>query len=224
MRSITIATKSRQPVARRSYRSQLRSEQAAATRRRVLEAAAECFSDKGYTLTTTVDIARRAEVSVETVKGCGVKRDLLLASFEQTFVGDETGVSLSSRPELGQLLALDDPEEMVSASVALITELHARASTLWRAFNSAADSDPTIRSALDEILGRRQSDIENTIRIIQKRGLIKSGPAARAKAAAAASFLLSPEGYDQLVIRAGWTRRTYNQWLTHAIKATILGS
>ena len=44
----------------RSYVSTLRTEQAATTRRRILEAAAACFSENGYSGTSLADIAARA--------------------------------------------------------------------------------------------------------------------------------------------------------------------
>ena len=73
----------------RSYVPSLRTEQAATTRRRILEAAAACFTENGYSGTSLADIGARAGVSPETVKNNGPKRELLLGAFEQAFAGTE---------------------------------------------------------------------------------------------------------------------------------------
>ncbi|MEP6979205.1 MAG: helix-turn-helix domain-containing protein, partial [Nakamurella sp.] len=54
-----------EPGGTRSYRSPRRAEQAAATRREVLEAARELFVAHGYSATTVAEIAQRARVSVD---------------------------------------------------------------------------------------------------------------------------------------------------------------
>lgn len=74
-------------AATRPYRSTLRQEHAEQTRRRILEAAAEVFSSRGYASASLADIAAAAGVSVESVKVHGPKRALLLAAFELTFGG-----------------------------------------------------------------------------------------------------------------------------------------
>ena len=51
----------------RIYRSELRQQQAAQTRRRIIEAAIEEFSHNGYQAATLAQIAKRAGVSIETV-------------------------------------------------------------------------------------------------------------------------------------------------------------
>lgn len=62
----------------RTYVSSLRTEQAATTRRRILEAAAACFTESGYSGTSLADIATRAGVSPATVKNNSPKRELIL--------------------------------------------------------------------------------------------------------------------------------------------------
>ncbi|MBA2773953.1 MAG: TetR family transcriptional regulator, partial [Nocardioidaceae bacterium] len=69
-----------QPVKVRAYRSVLRTEQAAATRRQVLRAARELFTRQGYADTTVAAVAARARVSVDTIyASVGRKPQLMLA-------------------------------------------------------------------------------------------------------------------------------------------------
>ena len=83
----------------RAYTSDLRTEQAARTRERVVRAAAHELTEHGYERTTLARVAARAGVSLETVKAHGPKRALLLAAFELTFAGSEGQESLGERPE-----------------------------------------------------------------------------------------------------------------------------
>src|ERR1700754_3430673 len=79
---IAVAPKSISSGAPRAYRSQLRQQQAEATRSRVLAAAAELFAAEGYARTTLAKIAAAAGVSAETVQGQGPKAALLMATID----------------------------------------------------------------------------------------------------------------------------------------------
>src|SRR5690349_3594795 len=85
----------------RTYRSELRAQQAKQTRRRIVEASARLFATTGYQATTLAAIAREAGVSTETVKTAGSKAELLLAGFEVVFSGTEAADSLTET-EVGQ--------------------------------------------------------------------------------------------------------------------------
>src|SRR4051794_32670661 len=66
----------------RTYRSELRRQQAEQTRSRIVAAAAELFAAEGYARTTLPKIAAAAGVSAETVQGQGPKAALLIAAAE----------------------------------------------------------------------------------------------------------------------------------------------
>src|SRR5690349_1961481 len=64
---------------KRAYYSQKRTQQAQETRQRVLTAARRLFHERGYATTSLREIARAADVAVETLYAAfGSKRDLLL--------------------------------------------------------------------------------------------------------------------------------------------------
>src|SRR5689334_1899594 len=87
----------------RSYVSRLRQEQAAATRQRVVTAAAALFAERGYAGTTLPAIARRAGVSTETVQNHGPKVDLLRAAVDAMAFGAGPGAAVADT-ELGARL------------------------------------------------------------------------------------------------------------------------
>ncbi|WP_264074786.1 TetR family transcriptional regulator, partial [Mycolicibacter minnesotensis] len=71
----------------RRYRSELRQQQAEATRSRILAAAADLFATDGYARTTLAKIAASAGVSAETVQGQGPKAALLIAAIQYAGFG-----------------------------------------------------------------------------------------------------------------------------------------
>ncbi|WP_152360224.1 TetR/AcrR family transcriptional regulator [Microlunatus speluncae] len=208
-------------TSRRTYRSELRTEQAAATRRRILDSAGECFAEIGYGRTTLTAIADRAGVSVESVKAQGAKRALLLAAFEQTFAGQEGGRPLTEQDQLAAALAIEDDDDFLAAAAEFIAAANRRSYALWRALNSAADADSDLAPALREILLGRRQDIERTVGLLQRRGMVPAGLRHRRRVAAGLSFLLSPEGYQQLVAESGWSHARYLTWIRTMVRTVL---
>ncbi|MFB6815529.1 TetR/AcrR family transcriptional regulator [Streptomyces sp. NPDC056347] len=205
-------------AARRGYRSALRTDQAEATRRRVLATAADRFAKHGYGRTTLAGIAADAGVSVETVKGYGPKRALLLAAFEQAFAGDEGSVPLLEREQFTAIEHLEG-EAYLAAGIALIAAANARSARLWRAFVSAADTEADVRAVLDQLLDRRRTDIHGAVARLRARGLVDASVGE--EASAALSFVLSPEGYEQLVLDAGLTEHQYRECLERLVAGVL---
>ncbi|MDG4823246.1 TetR family transcriptional regulator [Asanoa sp. WMMD1127] len=203
----------RQP---RAYRSPLRSRQAAETRDRILDAAATRFAADGYGRTTLAAIAEQAGVSVETVQANGPKRALLVASFERAFTGDEGSHQIAEREVGRQILATPDLATMRAGIIGFVVAANERTAGLWRAYVSAADSDPAVRATLDDMYGRRRNDVTAAVAGLVSRGAPITDPA---RAADVLSFVLSPEGYEQLVLRSGWSSAAYAAWLDEAIAA-----
>lgn len=203
----------------RPYRSELRARQARETRARIVASAAQLFASSGYQATTIAAIAREAGVSAETVKNTASKAELLIAAFETTFSGSEAADSLTET-EVGTGL-LDLPDEVfLDAVVTQITTANARGHALWTVLLGAALSDPVVDAALRGILEHRRSDLARLVDELRSRG-IATGIADPDAAAAAVSFLLSPESYQQLVGQSGWSEAQYTAWLRTAVLREI---
>jgi AcrR family transcriptional regulator len=94
---------------RRAYSSALRDQHAGLTRRRVLDAALELFLAEGYLGATIEAVARRAEVSTQTVyNAVGGKAALLRAVYDVTLAGDDQPVPIAERPAFQAMLAETD--------------------------------------------------------------------------------------------------------------------
>lgn len=201
----------------RAYRSALRTRQAQETRERVIEAAGALFSQQGYQATTISAIARAADVSAETVKATASKPELLIASFEMRFAGAEGRTSLADTP-----IAIDvtnaSRAEFLDGVITIIAEANARGHSLWTVLLGAALSDDQVARALSTILTQRRADYRRLVDELIARGEVIDDPDA---AAAELSFLLSPEGYQQLVQQSGWTMPQYRAWLARSVDRAL---
>lgn len=208
----------------RPYRSTLRQEHAQQTRRRVLEAAAAVFSSRGYASASLADIASEAGVSVESVKVHGPKRALLLAAFELTFGGEAGESSLVERPQVAAIAALDDADRMLAELIPFIAAANARTAGLWATFTAAARDDDTVAAVLVELLERRHADYERMVDLLAERGVAEIAALdrdGRRGLADALSFVMSPEGYQQLVGESGWSFDSYAQWLGSTVRLLV---
>src|SRR6478735_9621832 len=85
-----------------------------ATRRRIVDAAAELFIERGYGVTTLEQIAARAGVAVQTVYfHFGNKRTVLKEAVDVAAVGDDEPVALLERPWLDQAKAASEPRRVI---------------------------------------------------------------------------------------------------------------
>lgn len=200
----------------RRYRSELRTNQAAATRSRILDAAAQLFVATGYTGTSLADIAQAADVSVETVKLVGPKRRLLLNAFTHSFAGNDDIASLADHGPITEITAEIDNTCYLAGIVHFVAESNRRSSVLWTTLLSAAASDALLREELDGLQQRRRADILVLVDELRSRGLTQTDQP-RETTADAISFILSPEGYNQLVLDAGWSQPDYEAWLSRTL-------
>ncbi len=200
----------------RPYRSEIRASQAAATRSRILDAAAKLFAATGYTGTALSDIAHAAGVSVETVKLGGPKRRLLLNAFTHSFAGSDGVESLAAYGPVAEITAEPNDTRYLAGIVHFVAESNRRSSVLWTTLLSAAASDDLLRTEIDELQQRRRADLLALVDELRRRGLAPTDQP-RETIADVISFILSPEGYNQLVLGAGWNQPDYEAWLARTI-------
>jgi AcrR family transcriptional regulator len=199
-----------------AYRSKLRSEQAKATRTRVLAAAASCFSEYGYAATTLRAIAERAGVSVETVQSTGAKRTLLMAAFDLIYTGEDGEQVFAERAEVAEILGDPDITSLIRRLAHWIADGNTLVSPLWRIITAAATSDPDVADYHREHLARMR---EQTAAIIA--GLAEHGRINPIRSVTRTADLVwnaqLPDTRLRLVTDAGWSHEDYADWLADTI-------
>src|SRR3954467_1689984 len=127
----------------RRYDSPRRREQAAATRREVLDAAERLFADRGYAATTIAAIAGEAGVAVKTVYlAFETKAGLLRALWHLRLRGEERGPRVGERDWDRAVVGGTDPARRLRGLAAASREVKERAGWLFEAIRGGAAVDP----------------------------------------------------------------------------------
>ena len=202
------------PAGRRGYRSRLREEQAAATRRTIVEAARERFLTEGWSATGVRDIAADAGVAVETVYShYSSKRGLLRAVADVAVVGDDAPVPLAQRDEFLAMGKGRRPTR-IRAAAQVLTAVQVRTSGLAKLLREAAYADHEIADMLRTTRENQRSDIGRALGMVMGRA---PTDAERDGVWAVAS----PEVYLLLVEESGWTPEQYETWVAETLERIV---
>jgi AcrR family transcriptional regulator len=197
---------------KRRYDSPRRREQAAATRREILEAAQRLFERQGYAATTMAAIASEAGVALKTVYvGFETKSGVLRSLWHLLLRGDEADVPVMDRPWYREVIEEPDPERQLRLNARNARVVKQRAAALMRVIRDAAPADPDI----DELWSRIQSDFyDNQRSIVKTLASTKAlGPGLDVARAADVLWTLNhPDLWQLLVRERGWTPEQWEQW------------
>lgn len=186
------------------------------TRARLLEAAAREFPVHGYAGTTVTRLAAAAGVSVQTLYlAWGSKRALLRGYMERAIAGD-----LDSPDDAGLRFKDLSPEQRVIEIAALVTEIAERAADGWQLYRDAAAVDPEIAADWHELQSLRHRTLSTILGDVPLRALVKG--LSRQKVVDTAWVIASPESYDLLVRRLGYTLGEFRAWMEKTLSAAIL--
>lgn len=202
----------------RSYRSEVRAEQARRTRDRIITAARDRFVENGYAGTSIGSIAEAARVVPETVYNIfGTKRALLEEIVRVTIAG-----------------GFDEPDDLLERT--WVAELQAQPTVTARIGGFADHTARTLErmapihalvwlaAAGDAALADLPSQIHQA-RFRRQRQVLEALTAGatgiqRNDAADTFSALASPELHHVLRRVRGWSARRYSNWL----RATVLAA
>jgi AcrR family transcriptional regulator len=142
---------------KRAYNSPRRQEQAAATRRAILESAQQLFEQQGYAATTMDAIAAETGVALKTVYSAFVtKSRLLRALWDFLLKGDQDDAGVAERPWYREVLEERDPERKLRLNAHYACIVKRRIAGLLEVIRSAAavDADSATLWALIQRLRR----------------------------------------------------------------------
>jgi AcrR family transcriptional regulator len=204
------------------YQSQLRTEQAAATRRLVLDAATHLFVERGYAATSIDAIAEAAGVGRSTVfAAAGGKSWLLKTAYDRAIVGDDEPVPLLQRPAARELFEMSDPAEIIAGHALIVAEAAERVSAICEAIHSAAGCDPEVGDLWRDIGQQRLNGAEAFATLINEKGGLRGGVAVD-EARDIIWIFNDPTLHHALVRLRGWSQNQYRQWLTDNLQRQLL--
>ena len=156
---------------KRSYDASGRQARAQETRQRVIDVAHDLFISQGYGRTTIADIARGADVSVETIYSAfGNKAALLRKVWYARFRGDQQDVRLVDRPEIQEVLAEPDLVVRLRRHAVVFTAVFRRFVPLHRALEAAAASESSAADMLAEFDAGRLDACSRYAKAAKKTG------------------------------------------------------
>jgi AcrR family transcriptional regulator len=188
------------------------------TQRRLLQAAADEFAQHGYAATTVSRIAKRAGVTVQTLYlAWGSKRALLRGYLEAELAG-----TAGAPGEIGDRLAGRSPGELMAGLARIVAEVADRSALGWKLYRDAAATDPQIADDWSQLQALRRTTFQSAIDLVPPSAL-RPG-LSPASAADTAWTIASPESYDLLVRRAGYSPDEFERWMAATLTAALLAA
>ena len=207
---------------KRPYDSPRRREQAAATRREILDAAQRLFERQGYAATKMSEIAEDAGVALKTVYAAfDTKSGVLRALWHALLRGDEEDVPVMDRAWYREVLEEPDAERQLRLNARNARAVKTRIAGVLDVIRQAALLD----ADTEALWARIQSDFyENQRAIVQAldaRGALRPGLEV-AEAADILWTLNHPDVWQLLVTQRGWTAERWEQWFVDSSSGQLL--
>lgn len=209
-------------VKTRRYVSPRRREQAAATRRAILEAAQALFERDGYAATTIAAVAREAGVATKTVYlAFETKSGLLRALWHLLLRGDEDDIPIAERAWYRAMLDEPDPARRLAIGARGARTVKERAGGLLRVIRTAASVDADAAA----LWGRIESDFHTNqmaiVETVHRDGALRRGLGV-ARATDILWTLNHPDVWFLLVDERGWTPEQWQRWFAETACAQLL--
>ena len=207
---------------KRQYESPLRREQAAATRRRILEAAQGLFERDGFAATTMATIASEAGVSLKTVYlALETKTGVLRALWHLLLRGDEEPVPVGERQWFRAVLDEPDPRRKLRLNVHNAKLVRARIGPLLDVIRDAAPTEPEIADLWARIQAEFYDNQRAVTEDLHRRKALRRGLDV-ARASDILWTLNHPDVYRLLVSDRGWTPDDHEKWVADILCEQLL--
>lgn len=207
---------------KRSYTSELRRTQAAATRLRIIDAAHELFIRDGYGSVSIDEIADAAAIGRATVfNAVGGKASLLRAVYDVAIVGDDEPVPLPERPWAKRVTEAKDAYTLLQRYAHMITVIDERVAGIWEVMRGAASAHEDVRAHWEQIRDERSAGASRVVAMVLARGRLRRGLTDKA-AADIVLVHIDPGLHHQLVTLQRWTSSQFETWLARTFQEQLL--
>jgi AcrR family transcriptional regulator len=196
-----------------------RREQAAATRERMLRAAIEVFAEEGYVGARMADIAARAGVAVQTLYFVfHTKPELLQQCFDYAVLGPDRLVP-PEQPFMRRVPRARSGRGALRAFVAGNTEILERIATTDEVAR-AAMHEQEAAAVVEANQQLRRQGYREILETIAERFPLR--PGLELDAATDVMLMYGSSATYLAMIRCGWSRDRFEEWLTDTLARTLL--
>lgn len=208
------------PVKKRAYSSPVRAEQAARTRARILEAAADLFAADGYARTTIRAIAEAAGVANDTVYAVfGSKPRVLTALIDQRMAPAAGVTNVLDRPEARAVRDEPDQRRQLHLFAVDIAAISARVRPVYEILRTASAVEPEMAAIHAEMDGYRLRNMTEAARWLAAHGPLRVEVD---RAGEIIWTLASPDVARLLCDVRGWSAEDYAAWLEDTLAGALL--
>jgi AcrR family transcriptional regulator len=202
---------------RSPYKSLVRERQAADTRRRIVDASRQLLQKEGYAGMTIEEIARRAEVSAQSVYAIfKSKTGILTELLDQSTFGPEYDEAVH------RALSATDPETRLRLAAPIARQIHDSQSATFDLLRGAGVVAPELARLEERRECLRYERQERMIISLRDAGRVRPG-LDTSKARDIFWMLTSRDIYRMLVRERGWSSQQYQDWLADTLVRSLLG-
>lgn len=207
---------------KRGYEGERRRAQSEATRRRILDAARELVVDHGYRGTKIAELARRADVHVDTIYALVGRKPVILRELvEEAISGTDSPVDPLDRDYVQRIQAEPDAGGKLDLYAAAMTQIHGRLAPLFLALRDASRTDPEAAEVWRSISTRRATNMRMLAAELLATGQIRAG-LSEDEIADTIWVTNSPDVHQLLVAERGWSEAHYREWLADSWRRLLL--
>jgi AcrR family transcriptional regulator len=200
----------------RAYRSSLRAEQAAATKRLILDAARRVFRERGYAGTTIAAVAEAADVAVPTVYASVGGKPAIVVELNE-LITQESAVPAA----IQAIRTSPDPVEVVRLAVDVVRRIHEEFGDVIDVLRQAAPTEPDAAAGLADGLRRHRMGFDLTAHRLEELGALRKGMTPE-QASEILGVLTMWGTWEAMVQHYGWSWDAAADWVVEVARATIL--
>jgi AcrR family transcriptional regulator len=197
---------------RRRYDSRRRQEQAAATRREILEAAQRLFERQGFATTTVAEIAAEAGVAVKTVYlAFETKSGVLRALWNSLLRGGDDDVPVGAQQWYREAVEEPDPERQLRLNARNSRAAKLRMGAVLEVIRGAASGDEEIGALWNRIQAEYHENQAVLVKSLDEKGALR--PDLGVDRATDILWTVNhPNIWRLLVGERAWSPEEYERW------------
>ncbi|MGI9061521.1 MAG: TetR/AcrR family transcriptional regulator [Ktedonobacteraceae bacterium] len=201
---------------KRPYHSLKRQRQAVETHQRILVAARELLTSRGYARMTLEAIAEAAGVSPKTVSAVVGSKTAILAELVNPAAFD-----IHIQHLLNQLRTSQEPLQRVRLVVLITRRVYESLSSEFELLRTAGVVAPELADLAQQIEARRRQRQAYLIADLREQGVLRHDLSLE-EATDVLWSLTSYDLYRMLVMKQGWEASRYESWLTTLLTGHLL--